>query len=49
MPIKVKFKWTKIEQDASDEIKQIVARNTLLDYPDFIEEIKIHTDASYFQ
>ena len=45
----MKFKWTKIEQDAFDEIKGIVARNTLLSYPDFNEEFKIHTDASYFQ
>ena len=30
MSTKVKFKWTKIEQYDFDEIKQIVARNTLL-------------------
>ena len=29
---KVKFKWTRIEQDYFDEIKHIVADNTSLDY-----------------
>ena len=42
-------KWTKIEQDASDEIKRIVDRNSLLTYPDFNENFKIHTDASDFK
>ena len=44
-----KFKWTKVEQDAFDEIKRIVARDTLLTHPDFNETFKIHTDASVFQ
>ena len=34
---RVKFKWTKIEKYALDEIKRIVARNTLLAYPYFNE------------
>ena len=42
----MKFKWTKIEQDAFEEIKLILARGTLLAYPDFNEEFKIHTNAS---
>ena len=46
---KVKFKWTKIEQDDFDEIKRIVERKTLLTFPGFNEEFKIHTDASDFQ
>ena len=33
---KVKFKWTKIEQDSLDKIKLIMDRNTLLAYPAFI-------------
>ena len=45
----MKFKWTKIEQYAFDEIKRIVARGDLLAYLDFDEEFKIHTDASNFQ
>ena len=35
MSIKVKFKWTKIEQNHFKEIKRAVACDTLLDYPDF--------------
>ena len=49
IPSKVKFKWTKIEQDAFDEINRIVARDTLLTYPGFNEEFKIHTHAIKFQ
>ena len=40
MSSKVKFKWKKIEQDVFEEIKRIVARNTLLDYLDFMENLK---------
>ena len=32
---KVKFEWTKKEQDEFDEIKRIVARDNLLTYPNF--------------
>ena len=32
---KVKFKWTRIEQDDFDEIKWIVACDTLLTFTDF--------------
>ena len=45
----MKFKWTKIEQDDFEEIKRIVSRDTLLAYPYFNEEFKIHTDAIYFR
>ena len=45
----MKFKWTKTEQDNFEEIKRIVAHDTLLAYPDFNEKIKIHTDASKVQ
>ena len=44
-----KFKWMQVKQDAFDEIKRIVARDTLLTYPDFDETFKIHTDDSAFQ
>ena len=47
--IKRNFKLTEVEQDDFNKIKWIVARNTLLTYPDFIEAFKIHTDASTFQ
>ena len=46
---KVKFKWTKNEQDSFKEIKRIVACDTLSDYTDFNEEFKIHTNASDFE
>ena len=36
-----KFKWEKVEQDAFDEIKRIVARDTLLTYPDFNGNFKM--------
>ena len=49
MSSKVKFKWTNTKQDYFKEINNIVAPNTLLDYPNFDEEFKIHTDASKFQ
>ena len=48
-PNKRKYKWTKIEQDDFDEIRRNVDRNTLLNYPDFIEELKIQIDANKFQ
>ena len=48
-PSKVKFKWNEIEQDAFDEIKRIVARNTLLAYLYFNEAFNIHTNARNFK
>ena len=47
--IKRRFKWTQFEQDAFNEIKQIVACDTLLTYPDFNKKFKIYTDASVFK
>ena len=47
--IKNKFKWKKVEQDAFDKIKRIVARDTLLTYLYLNENVKIHTDAGTFQ
>ena len=46
---KVNFKWIYVKQKASDEIKRIVACNTLLIYPDFNKRFDIHTDYSDFQ
>ena len=40
---------TKIEQYAFDEIKRIMAHDTLLNYPDLNEELKIHSNARKFQ
>ena len=47
--IKHKFKWTQVEKYAFNEIKRIVARDSLLTYQDFNETLKIHTNASVFQ
>ena len=46
---KEKIKKTEIGQDAFRKIKQTMARDTLLTYPDFNETFKIHTDAIAFQ
>ena len=46
---KLKFRWTKIKHDAFEEIKRILARDILLAYTYFIEEFKIHTNASGFE
>ena len=43
--IKKKFKWTQVEKDAFNKIKRIMARATLLTYPDFNETFKTHIDA----
>ena len=45
----MEFKWTKIEQDSFDKIKQIMDRDTLLNYPGFNEKIKIQANDRKFQ
>ena len=45
IPSQVKCKCNKMEQDAFDETKRIVARDNLLAYPVFNKELKIHTNA----
>ena len=47
--IKRKIKWTQVQQDTFNKTKRIVARDTLLTYPDFNETFKINTDARAFQ
>ena len=47
--IKNKFEWAQVEQDVFDEIMHIVARDIVLNNPDFNETFKIHTDASVFK
>ena len=47
--IKRKFKWMNVEKDALEEIKRIVARDTLLTYLYFNKTFKIHTNYSAFQ
>ena len=43
------IKWTKIKQDAFNEIRRIVARNTLSTYPDINKTFRIHTNTSTFK
>ena len=45
---KIKFKWSDAEQKVFNEIKRIVACNTLLIYLDSNKRFYIHTDASDF-
>jgi hypothetical protein len=45
----VQWQWTDAEQKAFDTMKRIIARKTLLAYPDFNLPFIIHTDASHMQ
>ena len=45
----MKYKWTKKNKKAFEEIKWIVARNILLSYLYFDKLFKIHTNASDLQ
>jgi transposase InsO family protein len=47
--VKVKWKWTKEHQDAFEQMKALIAKETLLTFPDFSKEFEIHTDASKLQ
>ena len=44
-----KWKWEKEHQDAFEATKRIIARETLLAYPDFELPFELHTDASDYQ
>ena len=44
-----KFKWTEKHQKAFDEMKEVIAKETLLAYPDFNKPFHIYTDASDVQ
>jgi putative transposase len=46
---KVKFKWRKEHQDAFDQIKTLISKETLLTFPNFNEPFHIYTDASKYQ
>jgi hypothetical protein len=46
---KALWKWTDEHQKAFDEMKVIIAKKTLLTYPDFNKLFEIHTDASKLQ
>ena len=44
--VKSKWKWTEVEQKAFEEIKKVIAKETLLIYPNFNKRFDVHTDAS---
>jgi hypothetical protein len=46
---KVTWKWTEQQQTAFETMKLLIARETLLTYPDFNKPFVIHTDASKVQ
>ena len=45
----VKWKWEPVHQTAFEQMKTLIATDTLLNYPDFTKEFDIHTDASLLQ
>ena len=45
----MKFKWIDVKQKAFKNSQRIVARNTLLDYPDLAKLFEILTNASDIQ
>ena len=44
-----KWEWKKEHTEAFNAIKRVVAKETLLAYPDFSKTFEIHTDASDYQ
>ena len=46
---KVKWTWNKEHEDAFQEIKKVISRETLLAFPDFNKEFHVYTDASNYQ
>ena len=46
---KAKWEWTDKHQQAFEEAKQMVLRETILNYPDFTKTFHIYTDASAYQ
>jgi hypothetical protein len=46
---KVKWKWTTEHQEAFEKMNTLIAKETLLTFPDFSQEFEIHTDASKLQ
>ena len=44
-----KWRWGEVKQRAFDNMKQVIAKETLLHYPDFSKPFEIHTDASKYQ
>ena len=47
--MKVKWKWNPEHQLAFEQMKALIAKETLLTYPNFSKEFEIHTYASKLQ
>ena len=47
--VNAKFEWGSEQQKAFDEMKRLIAKETLLTFPNFNEEFHIYTDASDYQ
>jgi hypothetical protein len=45
----VKFEWRKEHQDAFDQLKTLISKETLLTFPNFNEPFHIFTDTSKYQ
>ena len=43
---KKELKWTEVHQKAYEDIKKVMANETILKYPNFNEVFEIHTEAS---
>jgi putative transposase len=46
---KAKFEWRQEHQEAFEQIKTVISKETLLTFPDFNEPFHIYTDASKYQ
>ena len=44
--VKKKLKWTEVHQKAFKDVKKVMAKETILNYPNFNEVFEIHTDTS---
>ena len=44
--VKMKLNWTEVHQKAFEDIKKIMAKETILNCPNFNKVFEIHTDAS---
>ena len=44
-----KWVWSELENRSFQKMKAIIAKETLLAYPDFNKQFEIHTDASHTQ
>jgi RNase H-like domain found in reverse transcriptase len=43
------FQWTTVHQEAYNEVKPVISKETLLSFPDFNKPFHVYTDASKYQ